>query len=203
MQKLQQGTRNCAINVKHEWNYSLPSWQSFSSTISHFLSLLQSVTLLACSLSASPCVPATVLYYYTFQGAIRLKMYSFCVCFLCIICVKVLQTYYRESHSVISNSLQHYGLCSPWNSLGQHAGVGSLSLLQGIFPSQGSNPGLLNCRHSLPAEPQAKPKNIRVGSIFLLQGIFPTQELNQGHLHCRQILYQLSYQGSPLQYSPI
>ena len=33
---------------------------------------------------------------------------------------------------------------------------------------------------------------------FPLQGIFPTQESNQGLLHCRQILYQLSYQGSPL-----
>ena len=35
---------------------------------------------------------------------------------------------------------------SPWNSLGQNTGVGSLSLLQGIFPTQGSNPGLLHCR---------------------------------------------------------
>ena len=33
-----------------------------------------------------------------------------------------------------------------WNSPGQNTGVGSLSLLQGIFPSQGSNPGLLHCR---------------------------------------------------------
>ena len=47
---------------------------------------------------------------------------------------------------------------SPWNSLGQNTGVGSHSLLQGIFP---------------------------------------TQESNWGLLHCRQILYQLSYQGSP------
>ena len=31
--------------------------------------------------------------------------------------------------------------CSPWNSPGQNSGVGSLSLLQGIFPTQGSNPG--------------------------------------------------------------
>ena len=38
-------------------------------------------------------------------------------------------------------------------------------------------------------------KNIEVGSHSLLQGIFPTQESNQGLL--RQILYQLSYQGSP------
>ena len=51
---------------------------------------------------------------------------------------------------------------------------------------------------SLPAEPQGKPKNTRMCSLSLLQGIFPTQESNQGLLHCRQILYQLSYQGSPL-----
>ena len=36
------------------------------------------------------------------------------------------------------------------------------------------------------------------GSPSLIQGFFPTQEWNRGHLHCRQILYQLSYQGSPL-----
>ena len=32
---------------------------------------------------------------------------------------------------------------------------------------------------------------------FLLQGIFLTQESNPGLLLCRQILYRLSYQGSP------
>ena len=32
---------------------------------------------------------------------------------------------------------------------------------------------------------------------FLLQGIFPTQGSDPGLLHCRQILYQLSYKGSP------
>ena len=40
-------------------------------------------------------------------------------------------------------------------------------------------------------------KNTGVGSLSLLQGVFLTRELNQGLLHCRQILYQLSYQGSP------
>ena len=39
--------------------------------------------------------------------------------------------------------------------------------------------------------------NTKVGSLSLLQGIFLTQESNRGLLHCRQILYQLSYQGSP------
>ena len=63
-----------------------------------------------------------------------------------------------ETRSVVSDSLQLYGLYSPQNSPGQNSGVGSPSLLQRIFP---------------------------------------TQESNQGLLHCRQILYQLSYQGSP------
>ena len=35
---------------------------------------------------------------------------------------------------------------SPWNSPGQNIGVSSLFLLQGIFPTQGSNPGLLRFR---------------------------------------------------------
>ena len=47
------------------------------------------------------------------------------------------------------------------------------------------------------AEPPGKPKNPGVGSLSLLQWIFLTQESNQDLLHCRQILYQLSYEGSP------
>ena len=50
-----------------------------------------------------------------------------------------------ESHSVVSHSLWLHGLYSSWNSPGQNTGVGSLSLLQGIFPTQGSNPGLPHC----------------------------------------------------------
>ena len=38
---------------------------------------------------------------------------------------------------------------SPWNSPGQNTGVGSFSLLQGIFPTQGWNPGVLHCRWTL------------------------------------------------------
>ena len=65
---------------------------------------------------------------------------------------------YSISHSVVSDSLRPHGLYSPWNSPGQNTGVGRLSLLQGIVP---------------------------------------TQELDPGLLHWGQILYQLSYQGSP------
>ena len=41
-------------------------------------------------------------------------------------------------------------------------------------------------------------KNTGVGRHFLLQRIFLTQESNPGLLHCRQILYRLSYEGSPM-----
>ena len=40
-------------------------------------------------------------------------------------------------------------LCDPMDCAGQNTGVGSLSLLQGIFPTQGLNPGLLHCRRIL------------------------------------------------------
>ena len=43
----------------------------------------------------------------------------------------------NESRSVMSDSLQPRGLYSSWNSLGKSTGVGNLSLLQGIFPTQG------------------------------------------------------------------
>ena len=55
------------------------------------------------------------------------------------------------NHSVVSNSLRPHGLhCParlycPWNSPG-NTGLGFHALLQGIFPTQGLNPGLLHCR---------------------------------------------------------
>ena len=67
----------------------------------------------------------------------------------------------RESCSVISNSLWPHGLYkemdttewlnwtglyNPWTSPGQNTGLGGLSLLQGIFPTQGLNTGLPHCR---------------------------------------------------------
>ena len=46
-------------------------------------------------------------------------------------------------------TLRPHGLCTPWNSPGQNTGVGSLSLLQGIFLTQGLNTGLPHCRQIL------------------------------------------------------
>ena len=103
--------------------------------------------------------------------------------------------------------------CSPKGSSvhadspGKNAREGCHALRQGIFQTQGSNPGLPHCRWIL-SEPPGKPENTGMGSLSLLQEgdslwksrvtwqIFP-QESNQGLLHCRQTLHQLSSQGSP------
>ena len=53
-----------------------------------------------------------------------------------------------ESHSITSDCLWHHGLYSPWNSPGQNTGLGSLSILQWIFPTQKSNwNGRILCNH--------------------------------------------------------
>ena len=53
------------------------------------------------------------------------------------------------SDSLWPNGLQPTRLLCPWNSPGKNTGVGSHSLLQGIFLTQGSNPCLLHCRQVL------------------------------------------------------
>ena len=58
------------------------------------------------------------------------------------------------SHSVMSNSLRSHELqpsrlFCPWDSPGKNAGVGSYSLLQGLFLTQGLNPCHLHCRQIL------------------------------------------------------
>ena len=56
---------------------------------------------------------------------------------------------WNENWPFLPNSLRPQGLYSPWNSLGHNTGMGSLSLLQGFFPTQGSNKGVLHCRQIL------------------------------------------------------
>ena len=60
-----------------------------------------------------------------------------------------------ESHSVVSDPLQPHGLYSPRNSPGQNTGVGSLSLLQRIFPT---NPGIEPRSPALQADSLISPK---------------------------------------------
>ena len=112
---------------------------------------------------------------------------------LCCLCLVV------QSYLTLCNPMDRNlpGSSVRGGSLGKNTGMGCHALLQGTFSTQGSNPGLQNCRQTLRSESAGKPKSTGEGSLSLLQGIFPPQESNQGLLHCRWILYQLSYQGSP------
>ena len=84
------------------------------------------------------------------------------------------------------------------DSPGKNTGVGCPGPPPGDLPNPGIEPRSLALQaYSLLSEPPGKPKNTGVGSLFLLQGNFPTQGLKWDLLHCRQILYQLSYPGSP------
>ena len=78
---------------------------------------------------------------YTSEPATKHQILSCCCHSLTIIrkCSPLL------SRSVVSDSLWPHGLYSPWSSPGQNIGVGSSSLLQGIFPTQGSKLGLSYC----------------------------------------------------------
>ena len=81
-------------------------------------------------------------WFYHISNDVSVMSQPFRLTAACMIC---------PSSSVVKVSqscptLRHHGLYSPWNSPGQNTGVGSLSLLQGIFPTQGSNPGLPHCR---------------------------------------------------------
>ena len=71
----------------------------------------------------------------------------------------------KWSCSVMSDSLQPRGLyptrlLHPWDSPGKNTGVGYHFLLQGTFPTQGSNPGLPHWRQTLyPLSHQGSPTN--------------------------------------------
>ena len=60
---------------------------------------------------------------------------------------KIALVFYRKVKVKVASDFScPRGLYSPWNSPGQNTGVGCQSLLQGIFPTQGSNPGFSHYR---------------------------------------------------------
>ena len=81
------------------------------------------------SLTALLKVSYCIFFFFYIYIKWDIPLYCVCMC---------------ESHSVMSKSLW-----PPWNSPGQNTGVGSFSLVQGIFQTQESNPGLPHCRRIL------------------------------------------------------
>ena len=105
-----------------------------------------------------------------------------------------------ESRSLVSDSLRPHGLYGPRNCLGQNPGVGSLSLLQGIFPTQGLNPGLPHRRQILyqlshreaqkywsgwpiPSPADLPDPGIKLGSPALQADSLPTELLGKPRHH--------------------
>ena len=114
-------------------------------------------------------------------------------------------------------------LLCPWDFPGNSTGVDCHFLLQGIFPTQGSNLDLLHCRQDALHLSHQELQKVKVAQSCLTlchpmhytvrgilqagilewvafpfpRGSSPTQGSNPGLPHCRRILYQLSHRGSP------
>ena len=91
------------------------------------------------------------------------------------------------------------GLLSPWNSPGQNTGVSNLSLLQGILPTQGSNPGLPHCRQILyQLSHKGSPRILEwVAYPFSCGSSQPRNQTRVSYI-AGGFLYHLRYEGSPL-----
>ena len=148
-----------------------------------------SVALLTC-FSKSPWThdfsvhskPVTIVIYFIFQlFIIYLLFFLVTVHRFTTFCQFQLYSKWIQLHvsacsamfnSLQLNGLQPVGLLCPWDSPGKNMAVGCHFLLQGIFPTQGSNPHLLCLLHwqagSLPVEPTGKPSYTHI-CIFLFR----------------------------------
>ena len=104
-----------------------------------------------------------------------------CLCVCVCVCARACVC----SHSAMSSSLRPHGLYSPpgssihGDSPGKNTGVGCRALVQGIFPTQRSNPGLPRCRQILdwvshqgsPLGLESSPKQHGLSSSFELSSI--------------------------------
>ena len=136
-------------------------------------------------------------------SAVSVKLYLTVV----LTCISLMIS---ESHSVVSEYLSEYvseylskylrphRLFNLWNSPGQNTGMGTFPISRGSSQPRDQIQVSHIAGRYFTSWATGEAKNTGVGSLSLLQGNFSTQESNQGLLHCRRILYQLSYQGSPV-----
>ena len=133
------GTKSCVADL---WNDSriVPLSPRRPRSIQGFLDLpVGSITSQQASVRPAPQIHASYLTMCTVNPRVPTMFVK------CSVWEMIWGKYTSESesHPIVSDSLWLFSL---WNSPGQNTGVDSLSLLQGIFPTQGSNPGLLHCR---------------------------------------------------------
>ena len=149
--------------VRHDWAHT----QLFQARVPFQAMYLQ--LLLDFSPTTSSCPPhPNVAYHHFRRGEFLSTVNPYCICWIgtldhiprllfnlislndyklpngrsCLVCVCV-------SCSVMSDSLRVHELLCPWDLPRENTGVGNHSLLQGIFLTQGSTPGLLHGRQML------------------------------------------------------
>ena len=128
--------------------------------------------------------PKVIIKYWPYSLFCTLHPCNLLILFLAVFNLLFPFTYFEsENHSVMSDSSRPHGIHSPWNSPGQNTGVGSLSLLQGIFLTQELNWGLLHC---FPGGSEGKTSSCNAGD----PGSIPGSGTSPGGGH-----------GNPLKYS--
>ena len=96
--------------------------------------------------------------------------------------------YKSKCRSIMSDSLRPPGLYSWWNSPGQNTGVRSLFLLQGIFPTERSNPGLPHGRRILY---QLSHKGSYKGTVHREWTVDPHSHWEQKGMNCQVLIMLL------------
>ena len=116
------------------------------------------------------------MYFYIFEYFVQgtaqyicwgciLYVYMYTLCIQYTICIYV----YR---------------CGPWDFPGKNTGMGCHFLLQGIFPTQGSNPGLLHCRQTL-------YRLSHLGSPVYTIGILYVYSIYHLSFNCLMVIHQI------------
>ena len=106
--------------------------------------------------------------YFSLLQDLRIRLNTF------LVVIEVLVVKLCTTVCEFMGCMQPTGFLCLWNFPGKNTGVGCHSFLQRIFLTQGSNPGLLHCRRSLPSEPPGKPQHLLncYGSKIRLSYIF-------------------------------
>ena len=129
--------------------------------------------------------------------AVRASSYSTWVCCSHLIHVFSLLTRESESGSVMANSLwpHEFRCLCLWNSLGKHTEVGCHTLLQGIFPNQRLNLGVLHCRQILChlshlGSPETPPQTPYTGTIGVNKQHVDSEshQTSEAQMRCRSAL---------------
>ena len=136
----------------------------------------------------------TLLTHLIWLGTMNTRYQGFCVCVsLFLFFWKGLHWPCKVKVTIMSNSLRPSGLYSPWNSLDQNTGVGALSLLQVIFPTQVLNPGLPHCRWIL-----YQSHKVQLNSLKLISSNMTSQSELWQYSQCFQLYCIFLLQGKQI-----